>query len=148
MQIYLLIRMWARCAVTHKVKVCPLYFRWYRSYRSSLQIWSKILKRKKNSTSILINILRKCRYLAIKKYIEIIAMFTILLHFSVIDSLWIFSLLPSCNQNTSMNIINNTFIRCFYPKRLNAFRLYFIYFCQYVFPGNRTHNLCAANTML
>ncbi len=22
------------------------------------------------------------------------------------------------------------------------------FFCQYVFPGNRTHNLCAANTML
>ncbi len=28
----------------------------------------------------------------------------------------------------------------------SAFRLYM--FCQYVFPGNRTHNLCAANAML
>ncbi len=28
----------------------------------------------------------------------------------------------------------------------SAFRLYM--FCQYVFPGNRTHNLWAANAML
>ncbi len=28
------------------------------------------------------------------------------------------------------------------------FRLYIFFFCQYVFPGNWTHNLCAANAML
>ncbi len=70
----------------------------------------KSWKEKNTCKPILINILRKCKYLAIKKYIEIIAIFTILLHFSVTELLWIFSVLPSCNQNTSMNIINNTFM--------------------------------------
>ncbi len=40
-----------------------------------------------------------------------------------------------------------TFTRCFYPKRLTVHSGY-TFFCQYVCPGNRTHNLCTANTML
>ncbi len=36
------------------------------------------------------------------------------------------------------------FSRRFYPKRLTGYTCFY----QYVFPGNRTHNLCAANTML
>ncbi len=39
------------------------------------------------------------------------------------------------------------FSRRFYPKRLTVHSGY-TYFCQYVFPGNQTHNLCAANAML
>ncbi len=39
------------------------------------------------------------------------------------------------------------FSRHFYPKQLSAFRLY-IFWSVHVFPGNRTHNLCAANAML
>ncbi len=39
------------------------------------------------------------------------------------------------------------FSRCFYRKRLTVHSGY-TFFCQYVFPGNRTHNLCAANAML
>ncbi len=34
----------------------------------------------------------------------------------------------------------------FIQRTYSAFRLYI--YCQYVFPGNRTHNLCAANAML
>ncbi len=39
------------------------------------------------------------------------------------------------------------FSRRFYPKRLTVHSGYTL-FCQYVFPGNWTHNLCAANAML
>ncbi len=39
------------------------------------------------------------------------------------------------------------FSTCFYPKRLTVHSDY-TFFCQYVFPGNRTHNLCATNAML
>ncbi len=39
------------------------------------------------------------------------------------------------------------FSRRFYPKRLTVHSGY-TYFCQYMFPGKRTHNLCAANAML
>ncbi len=35
------------------------------------------------------------------------------------------------------------FSRRFYPKRLTVNSGY-TFFCQYVFPGNQTHNLCAA----
>ncbi len=39
--------------------------------------------------------------------------------------------------------------RRFYPKRLTiAFRLYIFFLWVHLFPGNRTHNLCAANAML
>ncbi len=40
------------------------------------------------------------------------------------------------------------FIRRFYPKRLTVHSVYTFFFGQYVFPGNRTHNLCAANAIL
>ncbi len=38
-----------------------------------------------------------------------------------------------------------TFIRRFYPERLTV---YYIFLSVHVFPGNRTHNLCAADAML
>ncbi len=41
-----------------------------------------------------------------------------------------------------------TFIRCFYPKRLTVHSGYTFVLPVCVFPGNRTHNLCAANAML
>ncbi len=43
-----------------------------------------------------------------------------------------------------------TFSRRFYPKRLrfSLYNYYYFFFGQYVFPGNRTHNLCAADAML
>ncbi len=39
------------------------------------------------------------------------------------------------------------FSRRFYPKWLTVHSGY-TYFCQYMFRGKRTHNLCAANAML
>ncbi len=52
----------------------------------------------------------------------------------------------SCNWQV-ICIYIYAFSRRFYPKRL---RLYFIliFLSVHVFPGNRTHNLCAANAML
>ncbi len=41
-----------------------------------------------------------------------------------------------------------TFIRRFYPKRLTVHSGYTFVLSVCVFPGNRTHNLCAANAML
>ncbi len=40
------------------------------------------------------------------------------------------------------------FSRCFYPKRLTVHSGYTLVLSVCVFPGNRTHNLCAANAML
>ncbi len=40
------------------------------------------------------------------------------------------------------------FTRHFYPKRLTMHSGYTFVLSVCVFPGNRTHNLCAANTML
>ncbi len=40
------------------------------------------------------------------------------------------------------------FSRRFYPKRLTEHSGYTFVLSVYVFPGNRTHNLCAANAML
>ncbi len=45
-------------------------------------------------------------------------------------------------------IFRFTFIRCFYPKWLTVHSGYTYFLSVYVFPGNRTHNLCAANAML
>ncbi len=43
----------------------------------------------------------------------------------------------------------NAFSRRFYPKRLTVHSGYtFFLLSVHVFPGNRTHNLCAADTML
>ncbi len=36
----------------------------------------------------------------------------------------------------------------FYPKQLTAHSVYTFVLSVHVFPGNRTHNLCAANAML
>ncbi len=45
--------------------------------------------------------------------------------------------------------ITFTFIRRFYPKRLTVHSDYkFFFLSVHVFPGNRTHNICAANAML
>ncbi len=41
-----------------------------------------------------------------------------------------------------------TFSRRFYPKRLTVHSGYTFVLLVRVFPGNRTHNLCAANAML
>ncbi len=41
-----------------------------------------------------------------------------------------------------------TFTRRFYPKRLTVHSGYTFVLSVCVFPGNRTHNLCAANAML
>ncbi len=46
--------------------------------------------------------------------------------------------------NNIIYIYIDAFSRRFYPKRLTVLYMYY----QYVFPGNRTHNLCAANTPL
>ncbi len=48
----------------------------------------------------------------------------------------------------SLYIYIFTFIRCFYPKRLTVHSGYTYFWSVCVFPGNRTHNLCAANAML
>ncbi len=42
----------------------------------------------------------------------------------------------------------HVFSRRFYPKRLTVHSGYTCFLSVHVFPGNRTHNLCAANTML
>ncbi len=41
-----------------------------------------------------------------------------------------------------------TFIRRFYPKRLTVHLGYAFFLSVCVFPGNWTHNLCAANALL
>ncbi len=52
--------------------------------------------------------------------------------------------LHECQLN---HIYIHAFSRCFYPKQLIVHSGYtFLSVC--VFPGNQTHNLCAANTML
>ncbi len=56
--------------------------------------------------------------------------------------------------NTNMNMNINkiiypfTFSRRFYPKRLTVHSGYTFFLSVHVFPGNRTHKLCAANAML
>ncbi len=53
----------------------------------------------------------------------------------------------SC-QGPKTYTIKFTFIRCFYPKRLTVHSGYTYVLSVCVFPGNQTHNLCAANAML
>ncbi len=57
-----------------------------------------------------------------------------------------FNLSPDEDCSNHIYIYIYAFSRRFYPKRLSAFRIYMFFVC--VFPGNRTHNLCAANAML
>ncbi len=40
------------------------------------------------------------------------------------------------------------FSRCFYPKQFTVHSGHTFVLLVYVFPGNRTHNLCTANAML
>ncbi len=53
-------------------------------------------------------------------------------------------------RNAADYIYIYAFSRRFYPKRLCRYIYsgYTFCFCQYVFPENQTHNLCAANVML
>ncbi len=50
--------------------------------------------------------------------------------------------------SVSVYIYIYAFSRRFYPKRLTVHSGYTFIVSMCVFPGNRTHNLCAANTML
>ncbi len=58
-----------------------------------------------------------------------------------------YSLLSSMTCCQLYYIYIYAFSRRFYPKRLTVHSGYTLFY-QYVFPGNRTHNLCAVNTML
>ncbi len=53
------------------------------------------------------------------------------------------ALLPALpvRRDTTQHYIIYAFSRRFYPKRLTVHSGYTFHFCQYVFSGNRTHNL-------
>ncbi len=54
--------------------------------------------------------------------------------------------LPSKDLSFTFTYLADAFIQSAFTVHDSAFRLYI--FCQYVFPGNQTHNLCTANAML
>ncbi len=70
------------------------------------------------------------------------------------DQIWLNLLTRSLLTGRAIFRILKTYIyiyafsRRFYPKRLTVHSGYTFVLLVYVFPGNRTHNLCAANAML